>query len=109
MIQSGYKLPLLYMPDSFCKGNHSSTQVHAKFVTESISKLLANRCIKRVKPFICSPLSVVRNADEKLHIVLNLRYLNQFLQKFKFKYEDLRVALLMFTREDFDLNQGTTI
>ena len=64
MIQSGYKLPLLYMPDSFCKGNHSSTQVHAKFVTESISKLLANRCIKRVeqKPFICSPLSLVGKA-----------------------------------------------
>ena len=111
-IQSGYKLPLLYMPDSFCKGNHSSTQVHAKFVTESISKLLANRCIKRVehKPFICSPLSVVGNADEKLRLVLNLRYLNQFLQKFKFKYEDLKVALLMFTREDFlfkfDLKSG---
>ena len=80
MIQSGYKLPLLYMPDSFYKGNHGSTQAHAKFVTESMSKLLANRCIKRVeqKPFIYSPLSVVRNADEKLCLVLNLRYLKQF-------------------------------
>lgn len=61
MIRSGYKLPLLYMPDSFPKGNHSSTQAHVNFVIESITKLLANRCIKRIdkKPFICSPLSVV--------------------------------------------------
>ena len=62
------------------------------------------------KPHICSPLSVVENADKKLRLVLNLRYLNQSLQKVKFKYEDLRVALLMFTREDFlfkfDLKSG---
>ena len=71
MIQSGYKLPLLYMPDSFSKGNHSSTQAHVNFITESITKLLANRCIKKVdkKPFICSPLSVVGNAKEKLRLI----------------------------------------
>ena len=112
-IQCGYKLPLLYLPDSFNKGNHSSTRAHEKFVTKSINQLLANRCIKKVdqRPHICSPMSVVENADKKLCLVLNLRYLNQFLQK-EFMYEDLRVALLMFTREDFllssTLSQGTT-
>ena len=81
-IQCGYKLSLLYLPDNFYKGNHSLTQVHEKFVTETITQLLANRCIKKVdqRPHICSPLSVVKNANKKLHLVVNLRYLNQFLQ-----------------------------
>ena len=53
---------------------------------------------------------MVANAEGKLRLVLNLKYLNQFLHKFKFKYEDIRVALLMFTKQDFlfkfDLKSG---
>ena len=53
---------------------------------------------------------MVANAEGKLRLVLNLKYLNQFLHKVKFKYEDIRVALLMFTKEDFlfkfDLKSG---
>ena len=64
---------------------------------------MANRCISRTpqRPHVCSPLSAEANAEGKLRLVLNLRHLNQFLQKVKFKYEDLRVALLMLTKEDF--------
>jgi len=53
------------------------------------------------KPYVCSPLSVVTNADGKLRLVLNLRYLNQFLHVEKFKYEDFHVALLMVDKDDF--------
>lgn len=73
---------------------------------------MANRCVKRVsdKPFICSPLSVVSNSEEKLRLVLNLKHLNLFLRKDRFNYEDLRVALLMFQKGDFlikfDLKSG---
>ena len=111
-IQIGYKLPLKYLPDPFTQSNHKSTLVHKSFVTEAVTELLANRCVKRVteKPYICSPLSVVANAEGKLRLVLNLRYLNQFLSQMKFKYEDLKVALLMFTEDDFlfkfDLKSG---
>jgi len=46
----------------------------------------------------------------KLQLVLNLRYLYQFLWLDKFKYEDLRTAMLMFQKEDyvfsFDLKSG---
>ena len=71
-----------------------------------------NRCAARVteKPYICSPLSVVSNSTGKLHLVLNLRYLNQFLHGISFKYEDLRVAALMFEQDEFlfkfDLKSG---
>ena len=61
-------------------------------------------------PYICSPLSVVANTQGKLRLVLNLRYLNQFLWADRFKYEDLRVAMLMFQKGDylftFDLKSG---
>ena len=86
--------------------------LHKSFVTEAVAELLANRCVNRVteKPYICSPLSVDENAEGKLRLVLNLRYLNQFLSQVKFKYEDLKVALLMFTEDyflfKFDLKSG---
>ena len=47
------------------------------------------------------------NLEGKLRLVLNLKHLNQFLHKDKFKYENLRMALLMFQKDDllfkFDL------
>ena len=74
--------------------------------------MLRNRCVQivRQKPHICSPLSVVSNSAGKLRLVLNLRYLNQFLLKDKFKYEDLKAAMSMFLPEDymfsFDFKSG---
>ena len=71
-----------------------------------------NRCVHKVsaRPHICSPLSVVTNADGKKRLVVNLRYLNQYLLKEKFKYEEMRVALLMLQSGDFmcsfDLKSG---
>ena len=108
-IQTGYKLPLLCVPTPYSQGNHRSALQHAEFVSE---ELTANRCVIQVsaKPFICSPLSVVVNSEGKSRLVLNLKHLNQFLRKDKFKYEDLRVALLMFQKDDFlfkfDLKSG---
>ena len=59
---------------------------------------------------MCSPLSVVANREGKLRLVLNLRHLNQFLRKDHFKNEDLRIATLMFEKDDylikFDLKSG---
>ena len=62
------------------------------------------------KPYVCSPLSVVSKSMGNLRLVLNLRYLNQFLHVVSFKYEDLRIAALMFEANDFlfkfDLKSG---
>ena len=92
------------VPTPYSQGNHRSALQHAGFVSEATGELTANRCVTQVssKPFICSMLSVVVNSEGKLRLVLNLKYLNQFLlgRKDKFKYEDLRVALLMCQKED---------
>ena len=102
-IEEGYKLPLLSLPPPFIAKNQKSATNNPSFVTEAVAELLRNRCIQTVtqKPHICSPLSVVSNSSGKLRLVLNLRYLNQFLLKAKFKYEDLRVAMSMFQQGDY--------
>ena len=81
-------------------------------MSQALEELEQNRCIIKVQepPHVCSPLSVASNRLGKLRLVLNLRYLNKFLWVDKFKYEDLRTAMLMFQKDDylfsFDLKSG---
>ena len=111
-ISVGYKLPLLSVPTPHCRPNQRSALAEHDFVSAAVNELLANRCIQKVSkvPHICSPLSVVTNAEGKKRLVVNLRYLNQHLLKEKFKYEDMRMALLMSQPGDFmcsfDLKSG---
>ena len=111
-IQNGYRVPLRFLPPSHSQQNNNSTVIHKIFVDEAVQSLLTNRCIRKVggKPWVCNPLSVVSNFKDKLRLVLNLRYVNQFLHVAKFKYEDLHVAALMFERDEymfkFDLKSG---
>ena len=49
-------------------------------------------------PVVCSPLSVVVSSGGKKRLVIDLRYLNGYLLKDSFKYEDLRIAMLMFQK-----------
>ena len=111
-VAEGYKLPFLSLPPPYFRTNQRSALDNVGFVSSAISELLANRCIKEInhKPHICSPLSVVANSTGKLRLVLNLRYLNQYLLRDKFKYEDLRIAMQMFEPDDymftFDLKAG---
>ena len=52
----------------------------------------------------------MENSSGKLRLVVNLQYLNQFLYSPHFKYEDLRVAALLFEKHEFlfkfDLKSG---
>lgn len=111
-IREGYKLPLLSLPPESYQANHRSALENSEYVSETIQDLLKYRCIQVVvaRPHICSPLSVVINDVGKKRLVLNLRYLNQYLWKDHFKYEDLRTLMQMFSRNDymvtFDLKSG---
>ena len=111
-IKEGYKLPLLSIPETYIRPNQASALANREFVTQAISELVQNRCVVEVatQPHVCSPLSVVSNSGNKQRLVINLRYLNGYLQKDKFKYEDLRTAMLLFQQGDymfsFDLKSG---
>jgi len=111
-IENGYRLPSKFRPPSFSQNNHCSAATYQMFVDEAVQSLVINRCVMEVdqQPHVCSPLSVVSNAAGKLRLVLNLKYLNKFLHVMTFKYEDLRVAALLFERNysmfKFDLKLG---
>ena len=102
----------MYESSQYRDANQGSTKVHEVFVTEAVKQLLEHGCMVQVDatPYLCSPLSVVVGPGDKKRLVINLRYLNQFLRKDQFKYEDLRTAMQMFKAGDFvfkfDLKSG---
>ena len=111
-IQNGYKLPFFSEPPPNRLNNSASALKYKDFVSQAIAELLRNGCVKKLEsaPHVCSPLSVVVNTKGKKRLVINLRYLNQFLKKESFKYEDLRTLLTLLKTQDylckFDLKSG---
>ena len=111
-IQSGYVMPLQEEPTRFSRPNQASALRNADFVSQAIDELLLDGRVRevQVQPHVCSPLSIVVSPSGKKRLVLNLRHVNKFLCKQKFKYEDLRVAMLLFEKGDnmftFDLKSG---
>ena len=85
IITRGYRLPFArYLPPCFLADNRSAFQ-HPEFVSQAICELLENDCIiEHSTP----PFSVAEG--KKLGFVIDIRHVNNFLVRFKFKYEDLR-------------------
>ncbi|KAL5506358.1 hypothetical protein EMCRGX_G007980 [Ephydatia muelleri] len=86
--------------------------IEREFVDKAVYEFLKGGYIERAEspPVVCSPLSVVTNGVGKKRLVVNLRHVNGFLWKQKFKYEDLRVAMMLFEQGkwlcSFDLKSG---
>ena len=95
--------PLFQVPPNFYRENDNSVFEYRNFVDKAVKDLLKAQCIRVVvdRPCICSPLLVVKSAEGKMWLVINLKYLNWYLWKQKFKYEDLRTALSMLEKGDF--------
>ena len=55
------------------------------------------------QPEVCSPLLVMGNLLGELYLVLNLKYLKQYLHVLNFNYGDLRIAALMFEQGDYNM------
>ena len=89
MIRRGYRLSFAEYPSQcFLKNNRSALQ-HPDFVADIITKLLSNgRVVEHdVPPFCVNHLTVVEG--KKFCLAINLRHVNNYLVKPKFKYEDL--------------------
>eukprot|EP00731_Ephydatia_muelleri_P008531 Em0004g869a len=73
---------------------------------EAVSELVNGHFVEEVQEptYICSPLSVVENSSGKKRLVVNLRHVNQFLCKRRFKYEDLRIAMMLFSPGELMFN-----
>ena len=111
-IRHGYILPLMSEPISWVGANHRSALSECNFVDKAVDDLLGKGCVKLVHstPHVCSPLMVVESSSGKKRLVIDLKYLNLYLWKDKFKYEDIRTALTYCEKNDFmvtfDLKSG---
>eukprot|EP00731_Ephydatia_muelleri_P022428 Em0015g11a len=112
MIRDGYMLPFHVEPPAYRRGNKNTAYANSVFVCKAVADLVGGGFVEEVteQPFICSPLSVVENSAGKKRLVVNLRHVNQYLLKRKFKYEDLRIAMMLFSQGElmfsFDLKSG---
>ena len=84
----------------------NNAYANADFVHNAVADLVKWRCAEEIaeQPYVSSPLSVVENSKGKKKLVVNLRHINQFLWKRKFKYEDLRIAMMLFSPGELMFN-----
>ena len=91
VVREGYRIPLFLEPPARQFSNNKSDFLHSDFVTNEISSLLLKGCITELAegqlPKVVNPLSVSQNLKGKLRLILDLRHINQFLHKHKFKLE----------------------
>ncbi|KAL5518174.1 hypothetical protein EMCRGX_G003861 [Ephydatia muelleri] len=98
----GYVLPLMSESPPYSRPNPQLAQLESEFVSRD---LLAGGYVERSSesPTLCSPLSVVISGASEKQLGVNLWHVNQYRWKQKFKYEDLRVAMTMFSKGDWPL------
>ena len=100
VIMQGYKIPFFQLPTPFVKRNNTSAQENRDFVSQAVNDLLRSDLIVELacKPDIINPLSVSTHSSGKQRLILDLRHVNQFIYKQKFKCEDVGVATKLFGR-----------
>ena len=99
VMSEGYKLPLLHTPPRSFTRNNLSAINNSAFVTESILALLASGIISEFSKdsfHVINPLSVSTQSFGKRRLILDLRFVNQFILKQKVKFEDYKTALDLF-------------
>ena len=112
IIRNGYRLPFVNFPESVILPNNRSARDHSSFVDEALLELLSSGRVIEVAdaPFVVNPLSVSVQPSGKKRLILDLRHVNKCLRKYRFRYEDWRVALSYFEKDaymfSFDLKSG---
>ena len=112
VISKGYCLPFVQTPQRAHLPNNKSALAHSTFVHNAIEELLIYKRVSEVSqlPFVVNPLSVPVQRSGKKRLILDLRHVNQYLEKQKIKYEDWKVGLYYFQKGhfmiSFDLKSG---
>ena len=112
ILEVGYALPFVTDPPSGFLRNQKSCWKHVQFVDEAVKGLVDCGSAMKVNESelnCVSPLGVVEGA-RKLRLILDLRQVNECLAKFRFKLDDIRMAVKLFQKDDFvvtfDLKSG---
>jgi len=91
-IKNGYKLPFVHIPRESYKKNNKTALDNSSFVSNTINELLDSGSIIEVpfKPTVINPLSVSFNSSGKPRLILDLRFVNDYLVKDHIKFDDWR-------------------
>ena len=105
IIECGYRLPFADYPSPCFLPNNLSPVEHRAFVSQAIKELSANTCMQEHNkpPFCVNPLTAA--VGKKLRLVIDLRHVNQYLVKPKFKYEGLPHHLCSWQSYKFTSDQ----
>ena len=111
-IKEGYIIPFIKSPCRMFFKNNKSAIINSDIADKSVPELLASGCVKELPftPFVVSPLSIATNKAGKQRHILDLSSLNKSVRKDKFRYEDWKVAIQLFSKGcytfKFDLKNG---
>lgn len=103
IIKLGYKI-LFKINFFFIElNNNRLVRDELEFVIGEIRNLIEKGCVLwvREKFIVVNFLMVVKNRNGKWRLVLDCRYVNFYLYKFKFRYEDVVIVKEMFKMGDF--------
>ena len=113
IIECGYFLCFTALPPPKIICNSPSVFSHAEFVSSHIRDLYFSSAVEEAplaSLVVVSPLGVLPKKNGKLRLILDLRYVNQFLADMHFSFENLRVIPQLFQSECFmftiDLKDG---
>ena len=83
VLQEGYSLPFISLPQEAFFRNHPSAVEDNVFVCTEISKLLLSGAVVEVESVdlvVCNPLGVARNSAQKRRLIVDLHNVNQYLR-----------------------------
>jgi hypothetical protein len=85
VINEGYKIPFIHTPQRGMFKNNQSALTNKEFVLSAINDLLDKGLIAECSdiPEVVNPLSVSVQSSGKKRLILDLRYVNQYLWKEK--------------------------
>ena len=88
-IRSGYVIPFETIPPGVCLCINRSALEHGDFVSSAVCDLLELGLIFEVltPPMVINPLSVSVNSEGKPRLILDLRHVNSYIPKAKFRLE----------------------
>ena len=92
VIKHGFPNDFLVEPPEYEFKNNKSALSETGFVNEAIEELLSFGLIEErfEKPHVVSPLSVAKNSEGKMRLILDLSIVNEYVRYEKIKLEDSR-------------------
>lgn len=93
-ISNGIDIPFNNLPTEFCIPNKCFSVKESQFLSSEIDRLVSDgvliECINS-KPICISPISCVPKKNNKLRLIVDLRYLNEHITPKSFHYEGIKV------------------